>query len=142
MSDYTNFTGTPQIIQNQGAPSDNQILTESQLAAFNQGILLFFWDRENTELYFLQFIDSETGLQTWTKFPMDPDTLMWIGFLPVLQKLYWCVSNSNPSDNENINPVFYDNSYGILWWCRVTGSVFKMTSWDSDAGTQVWTQII
>lgn len=138
------YTGTPRFYQGNNPPSSQEAIS---IDAYNYGVLSFFWDRLNCKLLFLINIDAgNNNAQTWTGYPGDATNLLYPSVLPILgDKLGWFVSDDDPTSNEPIPINFFDGTYGVLWWTKVAGKLFRLSAYsDNGDGTfnQTWTQIV
>ncbi len=139
--------GAPRFLQGQYAPTTTE--ASANKGAFDFGALQFFWDRLNSNVYFLQFMDGD-NIQTWANYPQDLDSLGIISFLTLIvpyndNYVRWAVSDYDPTSNEDIADKFFDGEFGILFWNQPNGKLFKMTAYEPnpDGGyIQTWTQII
>ena len=139
--------GAPRFMQGHAAPASNESAASKD--AYDFGALQFFVDRTNQNLYFLQFMD-ENNVQTWAAYPTDLDSVTIISILMLIVPLddnysRWAVADYDPTPNENIATKFFNGQYGLLFWNRVAGNLFKLSSY-SDNGdgtyTQTWTQVV
>lgn len=138
--------GAPRFLQGLDAPTTTE--ADANKGAYDFGALQFFWDRLNQAMYFLQFMDSE-NVQTWASYPTDLDSVGIVSMLmlmvPFDDYTRWAVADYDPTPNEDIADKFFNGQYGLLFWNRPAGNLFKLTGYVSnpDGGyTQTWTQII
>jgi hypothetical protein len=146
---FQSFSGTPQFLQGNYAPTQNEAV---DMGRFNFGVITFFWDRLNEKMMWLQSVDSN-NLQTWVDYPGDIDSLNILSVLPTVQgasgspenKFYWFIADYGPTSSENISGSLFDGTYGMLWWDKSSGNLYKLTAFSPNGdGTfnQTWTQIV
>jgi len=144
MSQFKFFSGTPRFIQFQSSPTNAESLSENDITAFNDGILIFGFCRNIASIYILAAIDSETNSQEWILYSEQIDDIAYIGILPIIDKLRWATSdNDNPTSQEPLpENLLTDWTFGILWWNKDGKNVYKLTAYDSENQIQTWAQIL
>ena len=142
--------GAPRFLQGNYVPTSNE--SDASKSAYDLGVLQFFWDRLNQNLYWLKFMD-ENNVQTWGAYPVDLDSIGIISILMLIVPLddnytRWAVADYDPTPSENIADKFFNGQYGLLWWTKLgaeDSKLFKMTAYEPnpDGGyIQTWTQIV
>jgi len=139
--------GAPRFLQGHYAPTSTE--SSANKGAYDFGALQFFWDRFNQTVSFLQYMD-ESNVQTWANYPLDLDSLATIGFLSLIvpyddNYVRWAVTDYDPTPNEVIADKFFNGQYGILFWNRPNGKLFKLSAYETNPEggyIQTWTQIV